>query len=69
MTRQEYVEQEINNMHFGFVGSKFNDTFKYRATDGNGGVYVDTINALTFKHAAMYLQKTFHSVLSLEKVN
>jgi ribosomal protein L13 len=68
MTRQEYLEKELHKMHFDFVGEKFNDKFKYKATDGNGGIYEDTIKAMTFKHAAMYLQKTYHSVLSLERV-
>ena len=56
-------------MHFDFVGEKFNGKFKYKATDGNGGIYEDIIKAMTFKHAAMYLQKTYHSVLSLERVS
>ena len=68
MTREEYLEQEINKMHMNFVGEKFNTKFKYIATDGNGGTYKDTIKAMTFKHAAMYLQVTYHSVISLERV-
>lgn len=69
MKRQEFLEREINKLHFDFVGDKFNNKFKFKATDGNGGVYIDTINALSFKYAAMYLQKCFHSVLSLEVIN
>ncbi|PIZ52170.1 hypothetical protein COY27_01180 [Candidatus Woesearchaeota archaeon CG_4_10_14_0_2_um_filter_33_13] len=68
MTKEEYAEKEIHKLHFDFVGDKFNDKFKFTATDGNGGIYIDEIKAMTFKHAAMYLQKTYHSVLSLEYV-
>ena len=32
MKRQEYLERELHKMHFDFVGEKFNDKFKYKAT-------------------------------------
>lgn len=66
--RTQEIENEINKMHYDYVGEQFKDEFSFKATDGNGGVYEDTIKAMTFKHAAMYLQKTYHSVLKLERI-
>lgn len=68
MKNKEYLEQELHKMHFDFVGDKFNDQFKYKVTDESGVVYEGVIKALSFKHAAMYLQKKYHSVLKLESI-
>lgn len=66
--RNHEIYVEINKMHYDYVGEQFKDEFSFKATDGNGGIYEDTIKAMTFKHAAMYLQKTYHSVLKLERI-